>query len=162
MVFSRSSVNHSSPWRPSSLLLWRLSIFRSAGRILLKTTESQWFQPFGFHLTIIYSTPSGKPWKLHYLFGRWFEFPQTTRPNLHQEPRPHSRCAAEDRPPQPYLVAYPPNTAPLLIDVENPVQCAYLPENDDQDYQLSVNKKNEKWIVSSPGLGFSKYVTLLI
>ena len=58
-----------------------------------------------------------------------------------------------------WLVAYPQNTPPLLIKVSDPTCTAWLPSTDDEDYHVSYNKKADKWLVSSPSIGMSKYAT---
>lgn len=71
-----------------------------------------------------------------------------------------SRCPSESLAPE-YLVAYPQRAAPILIYVEDPSKTIWLPDNNEQDYQLTKNKKNSKWMLSSPALGYSKYVPLI-
>ena len=78
----------------------------------------------------------------------------------HQDARAPSRCPSEDLGPS-YVVAYPHESKPILVDLETPWHCAYLDENPDQDYELNYNKKKQKSSVSSPSLGQSKYVPVL-
>ena len=56
-------------------------------------------------------------------------------------------------------MAYPESSSPLLVKVSDPTCTAWLPDNDDEDYQVAYNKKAGKWLVSSPSLGTSKYAT---
>ena len=57
-----------------------------------------------------------------------------------------------------WIIAYPHASDPILIKVDDPTVTAWLPANPELDYAISKNKKSGKWMVSSPGLGFSKYV----
>ena len=50
---------------------------------------------------------------------------------------------------------------PLLVNIESPWECFELPENTEQDYQVTQNRKSDKWMFSSPSLNYSKYATLL-
>jgi hypothetical protein len=56
-----------------------------------------------------------------------------------------------------WIVAYPGGGKPLLVKVADPTKCAWLPENEHKDYMIYCGP-GEKYVVSSPGCGFSKYV----
>lgn len=44
-----------------------------------------------------------------------------------------------------------------MVKVADPTKCAWLPENEHKDYMIYCGP-GEKYVVSSPGCGFSKYV----
>ena len=45
-----------------------------------------------------------------------------------------------------------------MVKVADPTKCAWLPENDEKDYMV-YSGPGDKFVVSSPACGFSKYVT---
>lgn len=69
-----------------------------------------------------------------------------------------SQCGSEPGPE--WIVAYPPGAKPLVIMVADPCKSAWLPENTHQDYTVATSQKG-KVIITSPGLGLSKYVARL-
>lgn len=79
---------------------------------------------------------------------------------INEDLRAPSHVGVDIRP-IPFLVAYPTSSKPLLVNIESPWECFELPENAEQDYQVTQNKKSDKWMVSSPSLCYSKYATFL-
>lgn len=65
--------------------------------------------------------------------------------------------AADD---MPWLVVYPADASPLLINTTYPEQLAWLPENVEQDYCITLGK-DQKYTVFSPSLGIVKHVACL-
>lgn len=57
------------------------------------------------------------------------------------------------------MVVYPADSQPLLVSVADPYQTAWLPDNDEKDYMLVKNPRNEKYMVTSPTLMVSHYAT---
>lgn len=64
-------------------------------------------------------------------------------------------CPSELHPPE-WFVAYPSESKPLLIQSRDPFQTAWLPENPDEDYNVSSGAKG--MMVSSPALSYARYV----
>lgn len=54
-------------------------------------------------------------------------------------------------------MVYPEGSAPLLILTSDPSKNAWLPENASRDYTVARGAGN-KYLITSPGLGFVKYV----
>ena len=60
----------------------------------------------------------------------------------------------------PWIVAYPADAKPLLINTTYPEQLAWLPENVEQDYCITLGK-DQKYTVFSHALGIVKHVACL-
>ena len=62
-----------------------------------------------------------------------------------------------------FVIAYPEGSnPPLLVATDNPHENAWLPENPDEDFMVVKNPRTGKFMVTSPSLGFSQYVTCLL
>ncbi len=56
-----------------------------------------------------------------------------------------------------WIVVYPEGSQPLIIFTSDPTRYAWLPDNASKDYSIARGA-GQKYLISSPGLGYVKYV----
>ena len=66
-----------------------------------------------------------------------------------------------DTPDIEHIVVFLPNEVSVLVCLQDPATVAFLPQNPDQDYQVSISKSRQKEYVYSTAMNYSCFASCI-